>query len=178
MGVKKHLHTEAPLTEGVIFVYSCPPNIASNVDWAIARVIGAVVKLTWLPEPGQPECLQAAAIWRGPVGTGAELASTLFGWPQLRYEITEDQTTLTEGARWMHTPSLGILHQRIDAAGNVLVPEDAITHAIQISSGNVEMLTTALNRMLGKQWDKELEPFRGSMVCESTIFEVANLHVG
>ena len=66
----------------------------------------------------------------------------------------------TDGARWQHTPGLGIFFAQTDTAGNVVIPEDRIRYAMEVSGGNALELQRELNLALGQAWDDELEPFR------------------
>lgn len=152
--------TTGSTATGVLFVHSCPKALAPHVEWALARQIGRVVKLDWSPQPLMPQMVRAEAIWRGPAGTAAEVASSLFGWQQLRFEIAEDPTAATNGGRWMHTPSLGIFHMQTDAAGNGVLTENAVRAAIIGAEGDAEALTRELRLALGEAWDEELEAFR------------------
>lgn len=171
--------TPAPeMTSGVLFVHSCPKALAPHVEWALAREIGRVVKLDWSPQPLLPGMLRAEASWRGPVGTAAEVASSLFGWDQLRFEITEDQTAVSDGGRWMHTPALGIFHIRADSVGNGVLSEHAVQAAIVGAAGDAKQLARELRLLLGEAWDEELEPFRRAEEGDATIFALHRLNAG
>lgn len=163
---------------GVLFVHSCPKALAPHVEWALAREIGTVVKLDWSRQPLLPASLRAEAVWRGPAGTASEVASSLFGWQQLRFEITEDQSAASNGGRWMHTPSLGIFHMQTDAAGNGVLSEDAVRAAIVGAAGDAEHLARELRLALGEAWDEELEPFRRAEEGDATIFALPQLNAG
>ena len=93
-------------------------------------------------------------------GTGARLASALRGWEQLRFEVSEDPGPGNDGARWMHTPELGVFYAQTDAAGNMVVPEDRIRYAMEIAAFDAGELHRELRLALGQAWDDELEPFR------------------
>ncbi len=53
---------------------------------------------------------------------GAAIASALRGWEHLRYEVTEEPTSASDGGRWMHTPDLGVFYAQTDVTGNMVVP--------------------------------------------------------
>ena len=161
--------TSQAIATGVLFVHSCPKALASHVEWALAREIGRVVKLDWTPQPLLPGVLRAEAVWRGPVGTAAAVASSLFGWHRLRFEISEDQTSVTNGGRWMHTPSLGIFHMQTDASGDGVLTENAIRSAIIAGAGDTAALERELRLSLGAEWDAELEPYRAAEDGDATI---------
>ncbi|CAG7594911.1 DUF3145 family protein [Leucobacter soli] len=163
---------------GVLVVHSCPKGLTSHVEWALASRIGTVVKLDWSPQPLLPDMLRAEASWHGPVGTGAAVASSLFGWHELRFEITEDQTGISDGGRWMHAPTLGIFHMQTDSAGNGVLTEDAVRAAIVGAAGDAERLARELRLALGEAWDEELEPYRQAEVGDATIFALPRLNAG
>jgi hypothetical protein len=98
--------------------------------------------------------------WEGPQGTGAAIASALRGWEHLRFEVTEDPGHGTDGARWLHTPDLGIFFAQTDSAGNVVIPEDRVRYAMDVAGVNALELHRELRLALGQAWDDELEPFR------------------
>lgn len=166
------------MASGVLFVHSCPRALAPHVEWALAREIGTVVKLDWSPQPLLPGTLRAEAAWRGPVDTAVEVASSLFGWLQLRFEITQDQTATENGGRWLHTPGLGIFHMQTDVVGNGVLTEDAVRAAIVAAAGNAEDLERELSLALGAAWDRELEPFRQAEEGDAMIFALPKLSVG
>ena len=64
-----------------------------------------------------------------------------------------------DGARWSHTPELGIFHAATDVHGNIVVPQDRIRAALEHSRDPLRM-RSELGLALGQAWDDELEPFR------------------
>ncbi len=170
--------SEAEIATGVLFVHSCPRVLVPHVEWALAREIGRVVKLDWEPQPLMPATMRTVANWRGPIGTAASVASSLFGWQQLRYEISENPLGGSDGGRWMHTPALGIFHQQTDAAGNGVLSEDVIRAAIERARGDATALPALLLGALGGAWDLELDPFRAAEEGDATIFELPRRSAG
>ncbi len=149
-----------PQTRGVLFVHSAPSALCAHVEWAAAGVLGGKVDLAWTPQPAEPGTYRAELSWQAPVGTAATLASTLRGWDLLRFEITEEPTATSEGARYSFTPSLGIFHAMTGLHGDVLIPEDRI-RAVRVKAAQGEVsIDEALDALLGVKWDEELEPFR------------------
>ncbi len=122
--------------------------------------LGRAVNFDWIDQPTLPGAQRADFYWEGPAGTGAAIASALRGWEQLRYEVTEDAGNGTDGARWMHTPALGIFYAQTDTAGNVVVPEDRIRYAMEVAGASVLDLHRELRTALGQDWDDELDVFR------------------
>lgn len=147
-------------TRGVVFVHSSPAALCPHITWATEAVLGQAVTYAWSPQPVAPRTLRAELAWHGPTGTGAALASALRGWDGLRYEVTEEPTPATDGARWAHTPSLGIHHTMTSASGDAVVQEDRLRAAVARTRGDVLALQDEIDLLLGGAWDDELEPFR------------------
>ena len=147
------------ITRGVLFVHSAPRALCPHIEWAATGVLGTKVSLDWTAQPAAPGMFRAEASWQGPQGVGARLTSALRGWAHLRYEVTEEASHGADGARWTHTPDLGIFHAVIDVHGNTLVPEDRVRAALE-HAADPERLARELELALGQAWDDELEPFR------------------
>lgn len=148
------------VARGVIYIHSSPRALCPHVEWAAGRALGRAVNFDWADQPVLPGARRAEYFWEGPSGTGAAIASSLRGWEHLRYEVTEDPTPGCDGGRWMHTPSLGVFHAQMDAAGNTVVPEDRIRSAMESAAGRADLLTQELRLALGQEWDDELDVFR------------------
>lgn len=147
------------ITRGVLFVHSAPRALCPHVEWAAGGVLGARLSLDWTEQPAAPGMFRAEHSWQGVQGTGARLTSALRGWAHLRYEVTEEASHGADGARWSHTPDLGIFHTVTDVHGNALVPEDRVRAALE-HADDAERLRRELELALGQAWDDELEPFR------------------
>lgn len=156
----KTISSSTPLTRGVLFVHSAPSAMCPHVQWAAASVLGGTVDLAWSSQPAEPGTYRAELSWQAPVGTGSALASALRGWEQLRFEVTEEPTAGSEGARYSYTPDLGVFHAVIGVHGDIMIPEDRVKACwIKARLGEVSM-DTALDGLLGTAWDEALEPFR------------------
>ena len=145
---------------GVLYVHSAPRALCPHIEWAAGRALGRAVSFTWESQPVLKGAKRAEFYWEGQRGAGAALASALRGWEHLRYEVTEDAGLGTDGARWMHTPDLGIFFAQTDTAGNMVVPEDRIRAAMDSAGSNALELHRELRLALGQAWDDELEVFR------------------
>ena len=150
----------APTTSGVVFVHSAPRALAPHVEWALGVALGIPVTLEWTEQPVLPGTLRVDYTWHGPAGTGAKIASALRGWEHLRFEVTEEASAGVDGMRFMHTPDLGVFSAPMDTAGNIVVGEDRIHYALDISEGDFQEVQRELRLALGVAWDEELEPFR------------------
>jgi hypothetical protein len=147
-------------TRGVLFVHSSPSALCPHVEWAAGGVFGMPVRLDWTPQPAERASYRAEYSWTGPVGTAARLASALKGWQRLRFEVSEEATATSEAERYAYTPSLGVFHAIAGLHGDILVPEDRIRHAITAAALGRTDIVDALDELLGRAWDAELEPFR------------------
>jgi len=149
-----------PMTRGVVFIHSTPTALCPHITWALESVLGERVNLDWTRQPAGPGLVRTELSWTGEPGTGARVASTLRGWDNLRYEVTEEPSPGADGSRWSHTPSLGIHHTWTSASGDAVVNEDRLRTAVAISKGNPDVLSLEIDLLLGAAWDEELEPFR------------------
>jgi hypothetical protein len=146
-------------TRGVIYVHSSPLAVCSHVEWAVARVLGAPVRLGWTAQPVEPSARRAQCSWSGMPGTGAELAAALRQWPMIRFEVTEEPSPGVDGERFMHVPGRGLFRGSASANGDIVLTEDRL-RALMASVRGYDNLAHALEKALGAPWDAELEPYR------------------
>lgn len=147
-------------TRGLIFVHSTPSALRPHIEWAAGGVLGAPTHFDWTPQEAERGAWRAEFSWAGPAGTGARLASAFRGWDRIRFEVTEDFSAAGEGQRWSYTPSLGIFHATTGVHGDILVPEERLKAAIVGEALGGKTLHVALDELLGRPWDDELEVFR------------------
>lgn len=146
-------------TRGVVYVHSSPLAVCPHVEWAIARVLSAPVRLEWTAQPVEPGVRRAESAWSGSPGTGADLAAALRQWPMIRFEVTEEPSPGMDGERYMHVPGRGLFRATTSANGDIQLSEDRVRALVATASG-YEALTHALDKALGTAWDIELEPYR------------------
>lgn len=147
-------------TRGVLFVHSAPSALCPHIEWAVGGVLGNAVNLEWTPQPAQAGNYRAELSWTGEPGTAAKVVSALRGWNHLRFEITEEPTSSTEGARYSYTPDLGVFHAVTGLHGDLMIPEDRLKAAVVKSALGDTTLELEVDKLLGKPWDDELETFR------------------
>lgn len=162
--------SHTPRSRGVLFVHSAPRALCPHIEWAAGSALGQAVNFDWSEQPILKGAQRAEFYWEGPAGTAAALASSLQGWDHLRYEVTEDPSLGNDGARYMHTPSLGIFFGMTDQAGNLVVAEDRIRYAIEVAGNDAAELQRELRVALGAAWDDELEPFRHASDLSSLVW--------
>src|SRR6476646_12201383 len=125
--VTAHLDSRpAPTTRGVLYVHSAPSALCPHLEWAVGGVLGAAVDLEWSPQPAQAGSYRDELSFSGEPGTAAAIASALRGWNHLRFEITEDPTAQSEGARFSFTPDLGVFHAVTGLHGDLMIPADRL----------------------------------------------------
>lgn len=147
-------------TRGVLFIHSAPSALCPHIEWAAAGVLGAPVDGGWVPQPAEQRTYRCEVSWQADAGTAAKLTSAMRGWDHLRFEVTEEPTPASEGARYSYTPNLGVFHALAGTHGDFLIPEDRLK-ACMVRAANGEVaLEIALEEILGRAWDEELEPFR------------------
>ena len=147
-------------TRGVLFVHSAPSALCPHIEWAVGGVLGVPVTLAWTPQPAAQGSYRSELSWQGAVGTAATVASALRGWNHLRFEITEEPTAGSEGARYSYTPDLGVFHAVTGVHGDLMIPEDRLKAAVVRSALGEAPLEVAIDQLLGRAWDDELETFR------------------
>ncbi|WP_372736758.1 DUF3145 domain-containing protein [Nocardioides sp.] len=147
-------------TRGVLFIHSAPSALCPHVEWAAGGVLEAPVQAQWIPQPAQAGTYRTEIAWTGKPGTAAAIASALRGWNQLRFEVTEDSTSLTEGSRFSYTPELGVFHAVTGLHGDIVIPEDRLKAAVVKAALGETTLLNEIDKLLGKPWDDELETFR------------------
>ena len=147
-------------TRGVLYVHSAPSALCPHIEWAVSGVLGVPVNLDWTPQPAQPGTYRAELSWTGQVGAAAAVASALRGWNHLRFEITEEPTAGSEGARYSFTPELGVFHAVTGLHGDIMIPEDRLKAAVVKAALGDTTLLGEIDKLLGRPWDDELETFR------------------
>lgn len=154
-----HASGQAPaMATGVVLLHSCPRALAPHVSWALSTVFGGRIEPDWQAQELVPGHLRAELAWTASPGTGARIASALRAFGQVRSEVTEDARPGRLGERFAMTPSLGLFRADIGEHGDVLIPEERLRAAVARSQGHG--LAREIERLLGADWDAELEPFR------------------
>ena len=130
----------------------------SHVEWAIQGILGSGVRLAWKPQPRIGGTYRCVINWRDTKNRAPEIASALRTWHYLRFEVRDEDAH--GGEMFRFTPDLGMHRSEIDQLGSVLVNENLIFEALA-STFDEEALRSALARVLGTEWEVELEPLRG-----------------
>lgn len=152
--------TSRQATRGVIYVHSAPSALCPHIEWALGGVLGNAVNLEWTPQPAQAGSYRSEYSWLGEAGTAAAIASAVRGWNHLRFEITEEPTSSTEGSRYSYTPDLGVFHAVTGVHGDIMIPEDRLKAVVVKAAMGDTTLEVEIDKLLGKPWDDELETFR------------------
>lgn len=148
------------MTQGVVYIHSAPRALAPHIEWAAGGILGMPVRIRWEDQPARRGLVRAELTWRGRADTGAQLVSALRGMQDVRFEVTQDATALTEGSRWSCTPELGIHHATTDRAGNIVLTEDHVRACMERAGSDPRALHRELGIALGEPWDEDLEIYR------------------
>lgn len=148
------------LTRGVFYIHSTPSALCPHIEWAASGAFGMPVRLDWIPQPAERSSYRAEYSWQGPVGTPEKVASVLSRWDRIRFEITEEPTSFSEGSRISYTPRLGLFRAQTGLTGDIVVPEGRLKTAILADALGTKPLGVSVAELLGAPWDDELEPFR------------------
>lgn len=149
-----------PATRGVLYIHSAPSALCPHIEWAVGGVLGMAPQFEWTPQPAQSGSYRMEYSWGAEAGTAAAITSALRGWNHLRFEVTEESTSSTEGARFSATPALGVFHAVTGLHGDIMIPEDRLKAAVVKSALGETTLELEIGKLLGKPWDDELETFR------------------
>lgn len=152
--------TTRSTTRGVLYVHSAPSALCPHIEWAVGGVLGVPISPLWTPQPAQGGSYRCEMSWTGTAGCAAAVVSNLRGWGHLRFEITEEPTAGTEGARYSFTPDLGVFHAVTGLHGDIVIPEDRLKAAVVRAALGETTLVAEVDKLLGKPWDDELETFR------------------
>ena len=153
---------------GVLQVHSAPPALCPHIEWAVAGIVGVPVNLSWVGQPAAPGSVRGELAWSARPGTAGEMMSALAGWNRLRFEVTEEASPGCDAVRYSYTPALGMFSAVTSASGDIMIPENRLLAAMTVAAGvrsgvpavNATSLEEELDRLLGRAWDAELEPFR------------------
>jgi Protein of unknown function (DUF3145) len=153
---------------GVLQVHSAPPALCPHIEWAVAGIVGVPVNLSWVDQPAAPGAVRGELVWQARPGTAAAIVSALAGWNRLRFEVTEEASPGCDAVRYSYTPALGTFSAVTSASGDIMVPENRLLAAMTVAAGvrsgaapaSATTLEDELDRLLGRPWDAELEPFR------------------
>ena len=146
-------------TQGVVFVHACPKALCQHVEWALERVVGAPVSLSWAEQPAAHGSYRAEVAWTGSPGTGAKLVAALRAWPMLRFEVTEEASPGNDGERMSYVPGHGVFRAPTSANGDLIVTEQQLRH-LAATATSPEAFRHGVDVLLGAPWDADLEAYR------------------
>ena len=143
---------------GLIIIHTAPAALRPHIEWALQNVVGTSIPIVWKSQPSAPGTFRSTLSYRDRLGLAPVIATALRSWHYLRFEITECDGE--GGELFRFTPELGLHRARIDGAGSIMIDENRIAHALA-NSFDEESLRECLHKVLGTQWEEELEIFRG-----------------
>ena len=152
-------HTSKALAvRGHLTIHSAPSALRSHIDWAIADVLGASVRCDWTPQMLKAGTFKCAISWRDRSGVASEIASALRSWHYISFEVQED--TNDGGELFRFTPELGIHRAVTDLSGAVIMTENQV-EAVLAHNFDEDSIRKGIALIIGSDWEKELERFRG-----------------
>ena len=152
-------HTSQALAvRGNLTIHSAPSALRSHIDWAIADVLGASVRCDWTPQMLKAGTYKCGISWRDRSGVASEIASALRSWHYISFEVQED--TNDGGELFRFTPELGIHRAVTDLSGAVIMSENQV-EAVLAHNFDEDSIRKGLAQIIGSDWEKELERFRG-----------------
>jgi hypothetical protein len=131
-----------------------------HIEWALGALLGTQVNLDWHDQPVAPSTVRTEMSWIGTPDLSAKMASALRGFPNIRFEITEEPSAGFDGQRIVSTPSLGVWRSSMGVFGETFVSDDKLRTAVTNANAVGRSLVDAVDEVMGGPWDRELEPFR------------------
>jgi len=149
-------------TRGVVFIHSTSRALTAHIEWALGGLLGTPVNLDWVEQPVAPGTVRSEMSWIGAADLSAKIASALRGFPNLRFEVTEEPSAGFDGQRFVSTPSLGIWRSPMGVFGESFISDEKLRTAIANAAAAGNSLVDAVDEVMGGPWDRELEPFRNA----------------
>src|SRR4051794_41822769 len=104
-------------TRGVVYVHSTPLAVCPHVEWAIARVLSAPVRLEWTAQPVEPNARRAECTWSGRSGTGGGVGAAPPQGAVIPVEGTQEPPAGGHRGGHIHVAGRGPLHPPPRATG-------------------------------------------------------------
>ena len=145
---------------GQLTIHSAPSALRRHIDWAIQGSLGNWVQIEWTPQLLMVGTYKCVVQWRDRSGVAAEIASSLRSWHYLIFEVQEDSND--GGELFRFTPELGIHRAITDLAGAVIISENQIDSILRTHSDE-DSIRKGLAFIIGRDWECELERFRGDI---------------
>ena len=153
--------TSNSATRGVFYVHSAPSRAVPARRVGRRAACSATRQPRLDPPAGAAGHLALRVLLAGKAGTASKLASALRGWQLLRFEVTAEPRAVDRGrSATAPRPDLGIFHAVTGIHGDIMIPEDRLRAAVARSARGETDLENEIDKLLGKPWDDELEPFR------------------
>src|SRR3954464_10278224 len=155
-------------TQGVVFVHACPKALCQHVEWALERVVGAPVSLSWADQPAAHGSYRAdgarpgspgRAAPPGAAGPAARWWPGVRAWRMLRCEVTEKASHGNDGERMSYVPGQGVFRAPTSANGDIMISEQQLRH-LAATAGSIEAFRHGVDELLGAAWDADLEVYR------------------
>ena len=160
MNLPGAMTVKAARVRGWLEIFSAPNALAPHIQWSLVQALDTEITLHWSNQPLLPGTGQTRLKFMGESGIAGRIASALAGWHYLRFDISEEASAGCDGSRYLATPSLGLFHGHIGAAGDIYLSEHRIRTIVDLSLRNGRDVESAIEEALGTPWEEELQPFR------------------
>ena len=150
--------SKALAVRGQLTIHSAPSALRSHIDWAISDLLGPSARSEWTPQVLKAGTYKCVLSWRDREGVAAAMASALRSWHYIVFEVQED--TNDGGELFRFTPELGIHRAITDLSGAVVINENQV-NAVLGNNFDEDAIREGLALILGCEWEKEFERFRG-----------------
>ncbi len=160
-----NMSSQAP-AYGVLVIHTCPNSLAKAVEWALQTEFQHF-QVEWKNQSLESNSSRMSLTWNATLGTAARLASALIQIPNLRFEISEHCAQAQSNERFAFTPNLGIFRATMDQYGNSLFTENQLREVLNSNSSNPIKLPQEMARLLGTDWDTELDKYRIDVADEN-----------
>ncbi|MEO0024613.1 MAG: hypothetical protein RL196_1054 [Actinomycetota bacterium] len=170
-------------TPGFLLVHGAAGVDRARLEGAIDELVRVVQPFVWSSVESlqlatasaarAPEPLYRASFeFLADLDTTAQLATRLAAFQTIWFEVALTFSSKGLGQRYCYTPTLGMFHSQLDEAGNQLFNENQIRIALQ--SATKSGLQAQMTKMLGAQWDAQLDQLRKFGIDGESVTNLAS----
>ena len=147
-------------TQGVVFVHACPKALCQHVEWALERVVGAPVSLSWADQPAAHGSYRAEVAWTGSPGTAARLVDRAA-------RVADAALRGDRGSQPRQRRRADVLRARARVSSGRRPAPTATSWSPSSSCAtspprptSIEAFRHGVDELLGAAWDADLEVYR------------------
>ncbi|MBU6144654.1 MAG: DUF3145 family protein [Acidobacteria bacterium] len=141
--------------EATLVIHVCPLAIVDEVS----QFLGGA-DISWHSQPLQLGTVKTEFSFRGSELQAEDMVSGLNRFGSLALDLMVQGKE--RGVWFMLAPVLGVFRAETNQAGEILISEERIRNALDLSAGNHRELSRMLRLAIGQAWDDILEPYRAA----------------